>query len=92
MNKYFVIGMLTAGAMFAVYDIFKTIEVKRENKRNKKIRQKKYDERLLRLKGLDMTKEEFKTKFCINESNYIQGVISLEEYEKNKKELDYDKD
>lgn len=44
MNKYFVIGMLTAGVMFAVYDIFKTIEVKREIERNKKIRQKKYEQ------------------------------------------------
>lgn len=42
MNKYFVIGMLTAGVMFAVYDIFKTIEVKKEVERNKKIRQEKY--------------------------------------------------
>ena len=49
MNKYFVIGMLTAGAMFAVYDIFKTIEVKKEVERNKKIRQEKYDKRIERL-------------------------------------------
>lgn len=45
MNKYFVIGMLTAGVMFAVYDIFKTIEVKKEVERNKKIRQEKYEQR-----------------------------------------------
>ena len=27
-------------------------------------------------------------KTCINESNYIQGVISLEEYEANKKQYE----
>lgn len=41
--------MLTAGIVFAVYDIFKTIEVKKEVERNKKIRQEKYDKRIERL-------------------------------------------
>lgn len=49
MNKYFVIGMVAAGVVFAVYDIFKTIEVKKEVERNKKIRQEKYDKRIERL-------------------------------------------
>lgn len=46
MNKYFVIGMITTFVVFAVYDIAKTIEVKKEIERNKKIRQKKYEQRL----------------------------------------------
>ena len=41
--------MVTAGVMFAVYEIFKTIEVKKEAERNKKIRQEKYDKRIERL-------------------------------------------
>lgn len=49
MNKYFAIGMLTAGIVFAVYDIFKTIDVKKEIERNKKLRQEKYDKRIERL-------------------------------------------
>lgn len=32
MNKYFVIGMITALVVFAVYDIAKTIEVKKRNR------------------------------------------------------------
>ena len=84
MNKYFVIGMLTAGAMFAVYDIFKTIEVKKEVERNKKIRQRKYDRRVRELNN---------RQWLANiESAYIQGLITLEEYEKNKKEIENDKD
>lgn len=47
MNKYFVIGLITAFVGFGIYDIKKTIEVKREIERNKKIRQKKYEQRLI---------------------------------------------
>lgn len=50
MNKYFVIGLVTAFVVFAVYDIAKTIEVKKEIERNKKIRQKKYEQRLKELR------------------------------------------
>lgn len=46
MNKYFLIGMLTSAIVFAIYDITKTIEIKREIERNKKLRQKKYEQRL----------------------------------------------
>lgn len=46
MNKYFVIGLITAFVGFGIYDIKKTIEVKREIERNKKLRQKKYERRL----------------------------------------------
>ena len=49
MNKYFVIGMVAAGVVFEVYDIFKTIEVKKEVEHSKKIRQEKYDKRIERL-------------------------------------------
>lgn len=49
MNKYFAIGMITTFVVFAVYDIFKTIEVKKEVECNKKIRQEKYDKRIERL-------------------------------------------
>lgn len=45
MNKYFVIGLITAFVGFGIYDIKKTIEVKREIERNKKLRQKKYEQR-----------------------------------------------
>ncbi len=45
MNKYFVIGLITAFVGFGIYDIKKTIEVKREIERNKKIRQEKYEQR-----------------------------------------------
>lgn len=44
MNKYFLIGMLTSAIVFAIYDITKTIEVKKEIERNKKIRQEKYEQ------------------------------------------------
>ncbi len=50
MNKYFVIGMLTAAVIFMIYDIVKTIEVKKEIERNKKIRQKKYEQRIKELR------------------------------------------
>lgn len=46
MNKYFVIGLITAFVGFGIYDIKKTIEVKKEIERNKKLRQKKYEQRL----------------------------------------------
>ena len=49
MNKYFVIGLITAFVGFGIYDIKKTIEVKRKIERNKKIRQEKYDKRIERL-------------------------------------------
>lgn len=51
MNKYFVIGLITAFVGIGIYDIKKTIEVKREIERNKKLRQRKYEQRL-RLKDL----------------------------------------
>lgn len=35
MNKYFAIGMLTSAIVFAIYDIKKTIDVKKEIERNK---------------------------------------------------------
>lgn len=50
MNKYFVIGFITAFVGFGIYDIKKTIEVKREIERNKKLRQKKYEQRLKELR------------------------------------------
>ena len=50
MNKYFVIGMLTVSVIFMIYDIVKTIEVKKEIERNKKIRQKKYEQRIKELR------------------------------------------
>ena len=50
MNKYFVIGLITAFVGVGICDIKKTIEVKREIERNKKIRQKKYERRLKELK------------------------------------------
>ena len=81
MNKYFLIGMLTSAIVFAIYDITKTIEIKREIERNKKIRQEKYEQRV----------KELNERHRNNESAYIQGLITLEEYEKNKKELDHDK-
>lgn len=49
MNKYFVIGLITAFVGFGIYDIKKTIDVKKEIERNKKIRQEKYDKRIERL-------------------------------------------
>lgn len=50
MNKYFVIGLVTAFVVFAVYDTAKTIEVKKAIERNKKLRQKKYKQRLKELR------------------------------------------
>ena len=44
MNKYFVIGFITAFVVFGIYDITKTIEVKKEIERNKRIRQQKYEQ------------------------------------------------
>lgn len=49
MNKYFVIGLITAFVGFGIYDIKKTIDVKKEIERNKKLRQEKYDKRIERL-------------------------------------------
>lgn len=84
MNKYFVIGLITAFVGFGIYDIKKKIEVKRKIERNKKIRQEKYDRRVRELN---------KRQWLANiESAYIQGLITLEEYEKNEKELEHDKD
>ena len=50
MNKYFVIGLITAFVGLGIYDIKKTIDVKKEIERNKKLRQKKYEQRLKELK------------------------------------------
>ena len=84
MNKYFVIGLITAFVGFEIYDIKKTIEVKRKIERNKKLRQEKYDRRVRELN---------KRQWLANiESAYIQGLITLEEYEKKEKELEHDKD
>lgn len=85
MNKYFVIGLITAFVGFGIYDIKKTIDVKKEIERNKKIRQKRYERRL---KVMD----DIEKKLADNESALIQGLITLEEYEKNKKEIENDKD
>lgn len=86
MNKYFVIGLITAFVGFEIYDIKKTIEVKKEVERNKKLRQQKYEKKVKELN------ERHEKKLADNESAYIQGLITLEEYKKNKKELDHDKD
>ena len=43
--KYFVIGLITAFVGFGIYDIKKTIDVKKEIERNKKIRQEKFEQR-----------------------------------------------
>ena len=45
MSRYFVIGFITAFLIFEIYDIAKTIEVKKEIERNKRIRQEKYEQR-----------------------------------------------
>lgn len=58
MNKYFVIGLITAFVGFGIYDIKKTIEVKREIERNKKLRQKKYERRLKDLRKFEQSLEE----------------------------------
>ena len=58
MNKYFVIGLITAFVGFGIYDIKKTIEVKREIERNKKIRQEKYERRLKDLRKFEQSLEE----------------------------------
>lgn len=50
MNKYFVIGLITAFVGFGIYDIKKTIDVKKEIERNKKLRQEKYEQRLKELR------------------------------------------
>ena len=49
MNKYFVIGLITAFVGFGIYDIKKTIEVKKEIERNKKLRQEKFEKRFKEL-------------------------------------------
>ena len=49
MNKYFVIGLITAFVGFGIYDIKKTIEVKKEIERNKKLRQEKFEKRVKEL-------------------------------------------
>ena len=49
MIKYFLTGMLAFAIAFTIYDITKTIEVRREIKRNKKLRQEKYEERVKKL-------------------------------------------
>lgn len=38
MNKYFVIGMLTSAIVFAIYDITKTIEAKKRNRTQQKVK------------------------------------------------------
>lgn len=49
MIKYFLTGMLAFAIAFTIYDITKTIEVRREIERNKKLRQEKYEERVKKL-------------------------------------------
>ena len=49
MNKYFLIGMISTLAGSMIYDIVATIKVRREIERNKKIRQKKYEQRVKEL-------------------------------------------
>lgn len=50
MNKHFLIGIISTLVGFMIYDIVSTIKVRREIERNKKIRQKKYEQRLNELK------------------------------------------
>lgn len=73
MNKYFVIGLITAFVGFGIYDIKKTIEVKREIERNKKLRQKKYEQRIKELYEKNNQSELEKIEF--NELKKIVGNI-----------------
>lgn len=50
MNKHFLIGIISTLVGFMIYDIVTTIKVKREIERNKKLRQKKYEQRLKELR------------------------------------------
>ena len=45
MNKHFLIGIISTLVGFMIYDIVRTIKVRREIERNKKIRQEKYEQR-----------------------------------------------
>jgi hypothetical protein len=58
MIKIFVYGLITAFVGFEIYDIKKTIEVKKEIERNKKLRQKKYEQRLKDLRKFEQSLEE----------------------------------
>ena len=49
MIKYFLTGMLAFAIEVAIYDITETIKIKRLIERNKKIRQKKYEQRVKKL-------------------------------------------
>lgn len=73
MNKYFVIGLITAFVGFGIYDIKKTIEVKKEIERNKKLRQKKYEQRIKELYEKNNQSELEKIEF--NELKKIVGNI-----------------
>lgn len=85
MNKYFVIGLITAFVGFGIYDIKKTIEVKKEIERNKKIRQKRYEQRLKELYEKNNQSELEKIEF--NElKNIVENIFGSNEGEQ------YDKD
>lgn len=86
MNKYFVIGLITAFVGFGIYDITKTIKVKKEIERNKKIRQEKYELRT-KIKGVNKLMDDIEKKLADNESAFIQGLITLDEYEANCNEI-----
>ena len=86
MNKQILIEIISVFIGCMSYDIVSTIKVRREIERNKKLRQQKYEERVKKIN------ERHEKKLADNESALIQGLITLEEYEKNKKEIENDKD
>lgn len=49
MNKHFLIRIISTLVGFMIYDIVRTIKVRREIERNKKLRQEKYEERVKKL-------------------------------------------
>lgn len=49
MNKHFLIGIISTLVGFMIYDIVRTIKVRREIERNKKLRQEKYEQRVKKL-------------------------------------------
>lgn len=84
MNKYFVIGLITAFVGFGIYDIKKTIEVKKEIERNKKLRQEKYEKRFKELNEKNKSELE---KIEFNElKKIVENIFGSNEGEQ------YDKD
>ena len=49
MNKHFLIGIISTLVGFMIYDIVRTIKVRREIEPNKKIRQEKFEKRVKEL-------------------------------------------